>query len=301
MVQIEDRRRYALALVSLFALSACGGESSEAATDGTSATTPPVASAAQSVAIRLWAEGQPAFGIFVPSERPRGERGPAGERPPALYTTEGGTELGRNDLLDYLFLNLEGSYDAEAISAISSGLGNEGTSERKTLLVRIPPISADGPEAARARVVEALERGADGVVLPHVRSAEEAALAVSFFTDAGADVWSPTNPTGTTIAMIMIEDPGALAEVRAIADTPGYSVLACGISSLTRALDGDREAAEAGNLEVLGHATRIGMPDMITANSDDVARRIEEGFLGLLMNGPQADEAIRVGRAAVGR
>ncbi|MCH7533149.1 MAG: host specificity protein [Gemmatimonadetes bacterium] len=301
MVQIEDRRRYALALVSLFALSACGGESSEAATDGTSATTPPVTSAAQSVAIRLWAEGQPAFGIFVPSERPRGERGPAGERPPALYTTEGGTELGRNDLLDYLFLNLEGSYDAEAISAISSGLGNEGTSERKTLLVRIPPISADGPEAARARVVEALERGADGVVLPHVRSAEEAALAVSFFTDAGADVWSPTNPTGTTIAMIMIEDPGALAEVRAIADTPGYSVLACGIGSLTRALDGDREAAEAGNLEVLGHATRIGMPDMITANSDDVARRIEEGFLGLLMNGPQADEAIRVGRAAVGR
>ena len=301
MVQIEDRRRYALALVSLFALSACGGESSEAATDGTSATTPPVTSAAQSVAIRLWAEGQPAFGIFVPSERPRGERGPAGERPPALYTTEGGTELGRNDLLDYLFLNLEGSYDAEAISAISSGLGNEGTSERKTLLVRIPPISADGPEAARARVVEALERGADGVVLPHVRSAEEAALAVSFFTDAGADVWSPANPTGTTIAMVMIEDPGALAEVRAIADTPGYSVLACGIGSLTRALDGDREAAEAGNLEVLGHATRIGMPDMITANSDDVARRIEEGFLGLLMNGPQADEAIRVGRAAAGR
>ena len=301
MVQIEDRRRYALALVSLFALSACGGESSEAATDGTSATTPPVVSAAQSVAIQLWAEGQPAFGIFVPSERPRGERGPGGERLPALYTTEGGTELGRNELLDYLFLDLEGSYDAEAISAISSGLGNEGTSERKTLLVRIPPISADGPEAARARVVEALERGADGVVLPHVRSAEEAALAVSFFTDAGADVWSPTNPTGTTIAMVMIEDPGALAEVRAIADTPGYSVLACGIGSLTRALDGDREAAEAGNLEVLGHATRIGMPDMITANSDDVARRIEEGFLGLLMNGPAADEAIRVGRAAVGR
>ena len=159
MVQIEDRRRYALALVSLFALSACGGESSEAATDGTSATTPPVTSAAQSVAIRLWAEGQPAFGIFVPSERPRGERGPAGERPPALYTTEGGTELGRNDLLDYLFLNLEGSYDAEAISAISSGLGHEGTSERQPLLVRIPPISADCPEAARARGGPAPARG----------------------------------------------------------------------------------------------------------------------------------------------
>ena len=295
-----------VSLLPLFVLSGCAGEASESTIEGAAAATPAlvspaVASAGQSVAIRLWAEGQPAFGIFVPSERPRGERGPGGEPLPALYTAEGGAELGRNDLLDYLFLNLEGSYDAEAISAISSGLGNEGTPERKTLLVRIPPISTDGPEAARARVVEALERGADGVVLPHVRSAEEAALAVSFFTDAGADVWSPTNPTGTTIAMIMIEDPGALGEVGAIADTPGYSVLACGIGSLTRALDGDREAAEAGNLEVLGHATRIGMPDMITANSDDVARRIEEGFLGLLMNGSGADEAIRVGRAAVGR
>ena len=295
------RRSRALAFVSLFILIGCALEASEAATDGASATTPDVTSPAQSVAIRLWAEGQPAFGIFVPSERPRGERGPSGERLPALYTAEGGAELGRNELLDYLFLNLESSYDAEAISAIASGLGRQATPERKTLLVRIPPISADGPDAARARVVEALERGADGVVLPHVRSADEAALAVSFFADAGADVWSPANPTGTTIAMIMVEDADALADVQAIADVPGYSLLACGIGSLTRALDGDREAAEAGNQEVLAHTVRIGVPDMITADSDDVERRIEEGFLGLLMNGPGADEAIRVGRAAVGR
>jgi hypothetical protein len=40
---------------------------------------------------------------------------------------------------------------------------------------------------------------------------------------------------------------------------------------------------------------------MITANADDVARRIAEGFLGLLMSGPEADEHIRVGREAAGR
>jgi hypothetical protein len=197
-------------------------------------------------------------------------------------------------------LNLEDSYDAEAVSAISDGLGNEGTAERKTLLVRISPISTDGPEVARARVIEALERGADGVVSPHVRNPEEAALAVSFFTDAGADVWSPANPTGTTIAMIMVEDADALADVQTIADVPGFSLLACGIGSLTRALNGDREAAEAGNQEVLAHTVRIGVPDMITANSNDVARRIEEGFLGLPMNGDRADEAIRIGLAAAG-
>ena len=72
------------------------------------------------------------------------------------------------------------------------------------------------------------------------------------------------------------------------------------IGSLTRAL-GDREAGEAGNQEVLAQAKRVGLPDMITANSDDVARRIDEGFLGLLMSGPQASEAIEVGRAHAGR
>ena len=55
---------------------------------------------------------------------------------------------------------------------------------------------------------------------------------MSFFEEAGADVWSPSNPDGTVIAMLMIEDPGALAAVAEIADVPGYSVLACGIGSL---------------------------------------------------------------------
>jgi hypothetical protein len=40
---------------------------------------------------------------------------------------------------------------------------------------------------------------------------------------------------------------------------------------------------------------------MITANAADVGRRIEEGFLGLLMSGPDADAQIEVGRAAAGR
>ena len=100
--------------------------------------------------------------------------------------------------------------------------------------------------------------------------------------------------------MLMIEDAGALAEAAGIADVPGYSVLACGIGSLSAAL-GDRAAGEAGNQEVLVQARRAGLPDMITANADDVAQRIEEGFLGLLMNGPEADAHIAVGRAAAGR
>ncbi len=114
-------------------------------------------------------------------------------------------------------------------------------------------------------------------------------------------MWSPSNPAGDILAMIMIEDPGALLMVSEIADTPGYSVLACGIGSLTRALDGDREAAEAGNQEVLSHAKRVGVADMITANARDIEGRVQQGFLALLMQGPDADDVIRIGRAAAGR
>lgn len=274
------------------AVTSVTGCASAGAPDGTSEADQ---AAPRTALIELWDAGVPAFGVFVPSERERGARGPDGERLPALYTVEGGRRLAANPLLDYVFLNLESSYDPEAISEIAEGLAGE-----KTLLVRIPPISAEGEGAARLRVAEAFERGADGVVIPHVRSPAEARMAVDFFEGIGAEVWSPRNPDGAVIAMIMIEDGGALEAVQEIADTPGYSVLACGIGSLRGAL-GDRDAAEAGNLEVLRHATRVGVPDMITANSDDVAQRIEEGFLGLLMNGTEADAHITVGRAAAGR
>lgn len=290
-------------LLLVLGAGACGGGDAPGADAGRPASEA-VASAADGAATRLielWESGVPAFGVFVPDEREGGARAPDGSRLPPQYTRAGGRRLAENPLYDYVFLNLEPAYDAEAVRAMAGGLREGGVAARPTLLVRIPPISEDGEDAARARVAEALAAGADGVVLPHVRSPEEARAAIGFFEVAGADVWSPENPDGTVIAMLMIEDPGALARAGEIADLPGYSVLACGIGSLTRALGGDREAAEAGNLEVLAHAARVGRPDMITADADDVADRIEQGFLGLLMSGPEADDAIRVGRAAAGR
>ncbi len=260
--------------------------------------------------IDLWSAGTATFGVFVPNERPRpaGGRGQAGrgqggrgQRQPALYTVEGGERLAQNPLYDFVFLNLEGGYDADAVDAIAEGLRSPSAVGHKALLVRIPPIERDGAEVTRSRVKEILDKGADGVVFPHIRSPEEALLAVSFMTEAGADLWSPSNPAGEKIAMLMIEDPDSVARVEETADVPGIGVLACGIGSLTGALGGDREAAEAGNQKVLTAAKRIGAADMITANSSDVTGRVEEGFLALLMQGANADEAIEIGRAAAGR
>lgn len=238
--------------------------------------------------IELWVAGQTAFGQYVTG---------------VPYTVETGRDLAANPLLDYAFLNLEQEYNINSALDLAEGLRSGGeNAERNTamdLLVRIPPLSEAGVETSRARVSELLAMGADGVVFPHVRSAEEARTAVSFFE--GVNVWSPANPDGDIVVMLMLETPEVFAELEEIANIPNYSALACGIGSLTGALGGDRETAEEMNLEVLAQSQRAGMADMITANTESVARRVEQGFLGLLVYGPAANEVIRLGRAAAGR
>jgi 2-keto-3-deoxy-L-rhamnonate aldolase RhmA len=257
------------------------------------------ASAASAQVLDVWAKGKPAFGVYAPNENPSQTRGPGG--PPPVYTAAGAEKLAMNPLYDYVFLNLEGAYDPAAVKALAEGPRSSKAVSRKTLIVRIPPMEHDGPEATKARVKEIFDAGADGVTIPHIRNLDEAKLALTFFTAAKANVWSPANPKGTKLAMLMLEDPKAIAQRQEIADLKGISVLACGIGSLAQALGGDRAGAEAGTQQVLVETKRVKIANMLTANAKDVEQRIKEGFNALLMNGPQADEAIRIGRAAAGR
>jgi hypothetical protein len=73
--------------------------------------------------------------------------------------------------------------------------------------------------------------------------------------------------------MLMLEDPMAVAQAGDVADLKGFSILACGIGSLTQALGGDRAGAEAGTQKVLAEAKRARLADMLTANPQDVAQR----------------------------
>ena len=125
-------------------------------------------------ALPRWKSGTAAFGMFVPSERPPAAPAGGATRLPPLYTENGGAALAGNPLLDFLFLNLEGAYDAQAVQALVRGIRMSGAPTRPTLLVRIPTIEDAGVESTRARVKEVLALGADGVVIPHVRSAAEA-------------------------------------------------------------------------------------------------------------------------------
>jgi len=260
-----------------------------------------------SIALDLWKRGKPAFGVYAPNENPgppsqgrQGRQG-SGERRRAVYTREGGEKLALNPLVDYVFLNLEGAYDADAINAIAQGLRSPSAAGRKTLIVRIPSIESDGAAATKARMKEAFDLGADGVTIPHVRGVDEAKQAIGFFQDAKANVWSPSNPSGEKVAMLMLEDPDAVAQAKAVADLEEFSILACGIGSLTQALGGDRVAAEAGVQRVLTESKRAKLVNMLTASPQDVEKRVQEGFLALLTQGQAAEETIRRGRAAAGR
>ena len=272
---MKDRHFILVGLAcALFSLTSCAGGAN--ASDSAQASDPDL--------LELWASGKTAFGQYVTG---------------VPYTVETGRDLAANPLLDYAFLNLEEDYDINSALDIAEGLRSVGEETAMELLVRIPAMSEAGVEVSRARVKEILAMGADGVVFPHVRSAEEARMAISFFE--GVNVWSPANPDGDIVVMLMLETPEVFAELEEIANIPGYSALACGIGSLTNALGGDRETAERLNLDVLAHSQRVGMADIITANTESVAGRVDQGFLGLLVYGPTANEIIRLGRAAAGR
>lgn len=257
----------------------------------------------QNRVIDLWTENKPAFGVFVSTENasqasPGALSATLASR--AVYTREGAERLAANPLYDFVFLSLEDGYDRAAINVTVTGLRGAKAVSRKTLIVRIPPIDVDGVAAARGRVREALELGADGVTIPHIRNVAQARQAIGFFSEAKANVWSPANPQGDKLAMLILEDPGAVAQAKEIAELKGYSILTCGFGSLLQAL-GDRDAAEAGTQRVLREARQVGLVSLLPTNAQLVEKRVKEGFLALIAFGEDADRAIRLGRAIAGR
>jgi hypothetical protein len=171
---------------------------------------------------------------------------------------------------------------------------------RKSLIVRVPAWHAD-PAQARVRLREVFAAGADGITFPHVENLGEAKQIIAAAQAEKINVWSPDHPKGDKLLMMMLEDPAAVAQAAEFVDLDGFSILACGIGSLRGALKGDGAAAEAGTQKVLAETKRARLPNMLTANVKDVEQRIKEGFLGLLMQGQGADEAITVGRKVAGR
>jgi 2-keto-3-deoxy-L-rhamnonate aldolase RhmA len=171
---------------------------------------------------------------------------------------------------------------------------------RVALIVRVPAFHEDAA-AGRARLRDVFAAGADGITFPHVESVGEARQILAAAQEEKINVWSPANPGGDKLLMMMLEDPAAVSQAAAFANLRGYSILACGIGSLRGALKGDSAGAEAGVQQVLAETKRAKLVNMLTATTEDAEQRVKEGFLAILAQGQNQDEAITIGRAAAGR
>lgn len=227
----------------------------------------------------LLADGAVVFGIFA---------GP--------QSAEGGALMAERSGMDFVFYSLEnGPFDLDTygayVDAMHEALGPEAP--RRPTALRIPPIG-DDPEGARDRASRALEAGADAIVVPHVRTADEAAIAAEL---VGGNAW-PGRPDGVHVSILIVEDREGIANVSSIVGTPDVGVVFAGPGDLGRAYEGDAEAVEGAIQAVLAACLEHGVPCGITADADDIGERIEQGFRVFIV---QDTSAIVAGRAAAGR
>jgi 2-keto-3-deoxy-L-rhamnonate aldolase RhmA len=227
----------------------------------------------------LLRSGEAVFGIF-----------------PGAQTAEGGAAMAANSGMDFVFYSLEnGPFDIPTMrsymAAMAEALGPGAP--RRPMALRIPPIG-DEPDLALARVQEGLSAGVDAIVVPHVVSASNAAVAVSAL---GSDAW-PGNPNGKLVSMLIVEDQAGIASVESIAAATGVSVVFAGPGDLRRAYDGDMEAVENAIQTVLAACKANEVACGITAGVDDIAERLDQGFRVFIVTQP---EALAVGKRAAGR
>ncbi len=210
--------------------------------------------------------------------------------------------------LDLLCLDAEHApFDRQAIDACLFAARAAGLAT----VVRTPTSAAE-------HILNALDCGADGVLLPHIRSAGEAAAAVAAATyRPGGRGYAGSSRAARyglatmaehrgaaaerTTVIAQIEDVEALDELDAIAATPGLDALFVGRSDLTVALD----AASPDAPEVVAAVDRIiaagrgaGVPvGMFVPRNEDVAGWRAKGA-SLFLQG--SDHAfMRAGAAAL--
>ena len=224
---------------------------------------------------QLLEAGQVAFGSMVPDR-----------------SEAGGAAMAADARLDFVFYDMERSYDFAALQTFMRGFRSGAP---KSLLVRIAPI-ANGREAAQARVPELLAAGVDGIVFPGVRSRADAEFGVSLLRAGGRGVW-PLDRNGAVLGYFMIESREGLANAREILSTPGVGFGAPGQGSLRTALEGDAQAVESAIGSILTGCKELRVACAKLVDASDVERRIREGFRVIMSSG----DALDTGRRVAGR
>jgi 2-keto-3-deoxy-L-rhamnonate aldolase RhmA len=225
----------------------------------------------------------------------------------------------RDEILAGIFLNLGSPLSAEIIAlsgfdwaAVDLEHGAGGETEALHQLQVLGLSSTAGfvrlESTNRARVAHALDSGADGIIVPQVRSAGEAAEVVSACRYAGERgvarynrAWQWGARTGAlhdadkrVTCCIQIERREALADVDAIASVEGVDVLFVGPADLSHALgiDGGADHPDllAAAATVSDAALRHGKAAGVLAGSVAHLQRYNE--LGFTFLGCSADSAL---------
>jgi 4-hydroxy-2-oxoheptanedioate aldolase len=194
--------------------------------------------------------------------------------------------------IGYDYVCLDGQHGLFGYAGMLAGLTAVDAAGQGVGIVRV-----GGNDAAT--IGRALDAGAAGVIVPLVNSAEDAARAVaaSRYPPAGIRSYGPGRALSRVgarpaeindgvIVLVMIETAEGLANVEAIAATPGLDGLYIGPSDLTIGLGGaapgDESVADAFE-SALARVRRVCEDNRIAAglhtpSGEVAAKRISEGF-----------------------
>ncbi len=265
--------RFAWMVLPVLWLQACGGEAPPADEPMDPAPAPEAAPTLAS----LLSDGSAIFGTFS---------GP--------MTAEQGAAIVENRAADFILYSMEsGPFDVAGMRAYMDAMETAAGGLDLTpqpVILRVPPIHTD-TAAAPDYVRQAMDAGVAGIVFPHVTAAPEAATSVRLM----GEPW-PLGEAGLDI--LIVEDREGVANVREIMATPGLSVVFAGPGDLRRAYDGDMEAVENAIQAVLAACLEFEVACGVTAGSDDIGTRLDQGFRVIIVT---EDEALAVGRRHVGR
>jgi 4-hydroxy-2-oxoheptanedioate aldolase len=194
--------------------------------------------------------------------------------------------------LGYDYVSLDAQHGLFGYSGLLNGLTAIDAAGGAVGLVR---VAANDP----TRIGRALDAGAAGVVVPLVNTAEDAAAAVAACRYPPLGVRSfgparsalrigpaPVESNDAVVVLAMVETREGLANVEAIAATPGLDGLYIGPSDLTLGVGGagpgdPAVAADfAAALERIRHACEANglAAGLHTRSGEEAARRLAEGF-----------------------
>ncbi|MBW3534747.1 MAG: hypothetical protein KY453_05940 [Gemmatimonadetes bacterium] len=289
--------------------------------------------------ISLHEAGEPVFGLYAPSPRPRRAPGATSPAPAPKSPAELAREAMAFESSDYVFDgSMEGGVDENlpAFTAFVDALREEGArAGTHPLVVKMAPIAPD-PDGAAEDIARQLDAGVSGIMFVEAESAEEVRrgiAAMRYAADGGtrpdrvgsapaywgvsdaeyremADVW-PLDPEGELINWTIVESAEGLANVREIAAVEGIGVLWPGAGTLrglytTTGPDGERvfdaEGWEGAIQTVLAACKEFDVACGYPANADDIQMRMEQGFSVFVMGwGESGFETVEKGRELAGR